>query len=342
MLFAGPRRWLAFVCLGLPALCAFGVTSYAWYHGFAVGSAVLHLFDTYPTVKENPSLEDIATHRVTWMGDIENHDLTESSGLAASNLNDDVLWSINDSGSGPEIFALTTEGGHLGTWSIEMDDPIDWEAMDSFILDGIAYLLVADVGDNLRWRSELSMVIVREPELTTKQQVLPVEWAITYRYPDGYRDCEAVAVDEVAGEVLLLTKRHRPGELFSVPLRSNDIVTAVKRAELTDLPLPTEHDEEYFPDIASFRYMPSGMDLAGDRLLITTYKDAFLYRLDALQQPPQKIPLPSIGQREAIAFARGRDNVAYVTRERHEGVADIFRLDFSSSRQRREAVTVGE
>jgi hypothetical protein len=72
------------------------------------------------------------------------------------------------------------------------------------------------------------------------------------------------------------------------------------------------------------------MSLKVNRLLVTTYRDAYLYDYGDVTQEPSRIPLPLVGQREAIAFARDSDSTAYVSRERGSGteVAEIFELNF--------------
>ena len=297
------------------AACAAALLGFAlvgWSNGFAVGSALVHLFETLPTSDQNPKLADIEHHEVSWLGNIENRELAESSGLAASNVEAGVLWSMNDSGSGPEIFAFTTGGAHLGTWTIEMEEPVDWEAMDSFTLDGTPYLLVADVGDNFRWRPTLSFVVVEEPQLSTAGAAIPVAWSASFSYPEGYRDCEAVAVDEAAREVLLVSKRRHPSEVYTLPLRPEGHVTARKIAALTHLPRPTALDLEEDPHGGIYRHMPSGMDLDGDKLIITTNQHAYLYDRRDLTRAPLRVQLPSVGQREAIAFSHHEPDVAFM------------------------------
>ena len=58
-------------------------------------------------------------YEVIWKGDIESGELRESSGLAYSTRSESLLWSINDSGSGAEIFALSEKGSHLGKWELK-------------------------------------------------------------------------------------------------------------------------------------------------------------------------------------------------------------------------------
>ena len=90
-----------------------------------------------------------------------------------------LLWSINDSGDGPNVFAMNTKGEALGRWQVDTATPTDWEAMDSFVLEGEKYLLIADVGDNFARRDMVSLVVVKEPRLNDQEAVL-------YRWNGAY------------------------------------------------------------------------------------------------------------------------------------------------------------
>ena len=280
---------------------------------------------------EEPS--QIPWSQALWLGDIEDPRLNESSGLAASNYATDVLWSINDSGDGPNIFALSTAGEALGRWQIDVDKPIDWEAMDAFSLNGKGYLLIADVGDNFARRQSVSFLVVEEPKLEVDQErPLPVAWQVEFSYPNGPKDSEAVAVDAAAGRVLILSKRTFPNELYAVPLRVTEStkIVAEKIANLHPLPRNVPGNEALYGRAAPYQGMPTGMSLKGERLLVTTYRDAYLYDYGDVTQEPSRIPLPLAGQREAIAFARDSDSTAYVSSERKNTteIAEIFELNF--------------
>ncbi|MFQ3363815.1 MAG: hypothetical protein ACI883_000784 [Candidatus Azotimanducaceae bacterium] len=276
------------------------------------------------------------TSQTYWMGDIQDKELSESSGLASSNLSDNVLWSFNDSGDSARIFALSTTGVALGQWQINIPNPTDWEAMDSFVIGGKAYLLLADTGDNLRWRPFVSVLVVAEPEIDSNNQI-PLEpiWQKSFRYPDGPRDVEAVAVDTLRGEILLLSKRNVPNELYRIDLEqiktSADLeLIAEKVADIYSIPRLNQGEESLFADAAPHMGKPTGMSISANHLLVTTLKDAYLLNRADLTQPAIAIHLPYIGQREAITFARNANNSAYISRERHNGkeIADIFRVDF--------------
>ena len=138
---------------------------YGWSKGYSVSSAISYLIQVDEVVENNPNVEEISWSRVSWAGGIQNKRLTESSGLASSNRYDQVLWSMNDSGNAPELFALNTQGDDLGNWSLEETVQSDWEALSDFVLDEQPYLLIADVGDNFRWKPVHSLIVVKEPDV---------------------------------------------------------------------------------------------------------------------------------------------------------------------------------
>ncbi|MDC0214120.1 hypothetical protein OAL14_04850 [Gammaproteobacteria bacterium] len=315
--------------LVLAAVALFGL--YGWSKGYSVANAVSVIFSADPPPDSNPVVEKITGSRISWNGDIQNKNLSESSGLASSNRYDDLLWSMNDSGNASEIFAMTGTGADLGSWSISTETITDWEAMSSFVKDDEAYLLIADVGDNFRWRSRLSLVIVKEPDpADITEAELAIEWKVEFSYPEGvFRDCEAVAVDIGNERVILITKRVYPPEVYELPLLSKEFVIAKKIAELPYLPKATFSDIEEEPGVGQYRRMVTGMDIRDHQLLLTTYQDVYLFDLRRLEAPPLMVPMPLVGQRESISFDRNTSATAYVTRERSggTGVADVFKIE---------------
>src|SRR3546814_483495 len=149
--------------------------------------------------------------------------LDEISGLAASQAHEGVLWMLDDGGNDPQLFAISTRGGLQATFQVAGVAKTDWEDIAAFELDGRRYLLVADTGDNGGLRRSLQLHVIEEPaSLDEVAQHAPLEpaWSIAFRWPDGARDCEAVAVDARRGEVLLISKKRTPPELFA--LRSEE------------------------------------------------------------------------------------------------------------------------
>ena len=291
-------------------------------------------------------LERAAT--VQWMGQIESRRLDESSGLAASQRYEDILWSMNDSGSEAELFALTIRGEHVGRWSIDLPKPTDWEAMDSFQWRGKNYLLVADIGDNFAMRGSVSYTILEEPDARSLADDTILRPLISqhFVYPKGPRDSEAIAVNPARGEILVLSKRTKPPELYRLPLSlfpakepqeqtdAGEPITASYVTSLQGFAAPSRAEVDLYGGIWKYLAMPTGMSIADDRLLVTTLEHGYLFDLNNLVSPPYRVMLPFAGQREAIAFAKDRSDQAYVSHERKHGLrsADIYRVDIAPLR----------
>lgn len=291
-------------------------------------------------------LERAAT--VQWMGQIESRRLDESSGLAASQRYEDILWSMNDSGSEAELFALTIRGEHVGRWSIDLPKPTDWEAMDSFQWRGKNYLLVADIGDNFAMRGSVSYTILEEPDARSLADDTILRPLISqhFVYPKGPRDSEAIAVNPARGEILVLSKRTKPPELYRLPLslfaanetqvrtNADEPITASYVTSLQGFAAPSRAEVDLYGGIWKYLAMPTGMSIADNSLFVTTPEHGYLFDLNNLVSPPYRVMLPFAGQREAIAFAKDRSDQAYVSHERKHGLrsADIYRVDIAPLR----------
>lgn len=160
-------------------------------------------------------------------------DLQESSGLAASARVPGLLWTMNDSGNEPELFALAADDGRvLGRVRVPGARNVDWEALALGPCGGgpnaapADCLYVGDVGDNAAGgggtgagRSRVTLYRVPEPlgvaagplpargareALGLPASTGPVE-ALDVRYADGPRDVEAMAVLP-NGDTWLITK----------------------------------------------------------------------------------------------------------------------------------------
>src|SRR5262245_52674772 len=98
---------------------------------------------------------------------LENQDIKESSGIAASRRNADIFWTHNDSGDGPFIYAFDRQGKHRGVWRVAGAKAIDWEdmAVGPGPRRGQSYLYLGDIGDNSRKRDQITVYRVAEPGL---------------------------------------------------------------------------------------------------------------------------------------------------------------------------------
>jgi hypothetical protein len=145
-------------------------------------------------------------------GQVQSTALTETSGIAASRTNDGVLWAHNDSGDTARVFAMTTAGQHLGSFTLTGASAVDWEdmAIGPGPQPGQSYLYTADIGDNARIRDSVVVYRVREPVVDAQapggEQALGGVETIGLQYPDGAHDAEALAVDPETGDIVIVTK----------------------------------------------------------------------------------------------------------------------------------------
>jgi hypothetical protein len=240
--------------------------------------------------------------------------LDELSGLAHSRRRGGLLWGINDSGNPAHLVAISTEARHVATLRVSGVGNIDWEDLDSFTLDGKHYLMIADTGDNGGVRDVLNLHFIEEPaELRDGMAVVP-SWTVRFRWPDGARDCEATAVDPARGEVLLVSKKRVPPELFRVPIRpANDAVqTAEPIGLLRGIAQPDAEQMRTNPVYGRYRSQISAADLSADgrTLAVMNYHAVYFYArrpgagwADALAKPQRVLPFPWLPQAEALAFS---------------------------------------
>lgn len=239
--------------------------------------------------------------------------LDEISGLAASRTHADTLWVLNDGGNAATLYAIGNRGGLQATIHIVGVANTDWEDLAAFDLDGRHYLLIADTGDNGGLRKTLQLHVVEEPR-TLEDGTLRPAWSIVFRWPDGARDCEAVAVDAVRGEVLLISKKRDPPELFVLPLHpgGDALQIARKLGTLARVPRPDPEELAANPRLARIRSQVTAADLApdGHAIAVLTYRDVLVYPRHGkeswartLAGPPQVHTLPWLPQAEALGWS---------------------------------------
>ena len=155
------------------------------------------------------------------VGTLDANPIAEASGLVASQRNADVLWTHNDSGDSPRIFALNTQGEFLGSFSLAGATALDYEdiAIGPGPQQGISYLYVGDIGDNFAIRSAgIQAYRVAEPTVSStggdQSTALNGVDTITLVYPDGPRDAETLLVDPISGDLYVVTKRDPQNHVY--------------------------------------------------------------------------------------------------------------------------------
>lgn len=220
-------------------------------------------------------------------GTLAADELTETSGIAASRVSDGVLWAHNDSGDDARLYAITTDGSLLGSFSLGLGLAFDWEdvAIGPGPSDGRSYLYVGDIGDNFGIRDGIITVyLVPEPAPSGSAAV-----AATYELgtADGPHDFEALFIAD--GDIYVATK---------------EATTRVYRGDVEagTLELVAELD---------LGATVTGADVSWDGSLIAFrgYEHLWLWRRDpgetvaeTLRSEPCEVESPDEEQGEAVAF----------------------------------------
>jgi hypothetical protein len=273
--------------------------------------------------------------RAEYAGAFTDPDLDEVSGLAASRAHEGIYWAHNDGNNAARLVAIRADGSRVATLPVAGAENVDWEDIDSFDLDGKHYLMVADTGDNGGLRKTLNLLVFEEPGRLRDGETLRPAWTISFRWPDGARDCEASVVDAASGEVLLISKKRVPPEMFSVPLRpAAGLQTARLVATLPGIAQPREADLRRNPVYGRYRSQITGADLSpnGRVLAVLNYHSVYLYVrtpgqgwADALRNPPGQLNFPWLPQAEGIAFSPTGDSLLLGSEQRPAPLL-IFRV----------------
>ncbi len=246
-------------------------------------------------------------------GLITSKDLDEVSGFAASHAHQDVLWATNDSDNAARLYAVSLRGRMLAHYDVEGATNIDWEDLASFDLDGKHYLLVADTGDNGGLRKSITLHVFEEPADLEGGTLRPA-WTIRARWPDGPRDCEAVAVDASAGKILLVSKKRMPPELFVLPLADphGDWREPRRIGRLSGVPAADPDLKRGDPVMAKLFTQVTAADVSpdGNTLAVLTYGSVLFYRREAgedwataVARAPEAHDVPLIPQAEALTWS---------------------------------------
>lgn len=249
-------------------------------------------------------------------GEIKSKQLKEISGMAFSGQNGSCLWVINDSGSKPEVHALTWQGKRIGSLFVNGVKNRDWEDLALFELDEYPFLAIGEIGDNRSVYPFYQIIFIAEPHLSVfdnseKSAVTPYH-ILTFMYEDGPRDCESMAVDEKNQTIYLLSKRTIPPVLYQLPLdlTTDSLIVARRVTTVTTIPKPTLEDLGEDPKQGRYCAQPTSMDINQNQLVVLTYKRVFIYEKEnsrncgeALNQLPLVFQFPHLKQAESVCIS---------------------------------------
>jgi hypothetical protein len=227
----------------------------------------------------------------------------ESSGLARSTYARDVLWTHNDSGDGPRVFAIGSDGRTKAVVRLAGADARDWED----IATGPGHSIwVGDIGDNATRRTSISVYRFVEPTALHNTTVPDRKYNLVY--PDGRHNAEGLMVNPGTGRVYVVTKATYGGGVYAAPKTLS--TTSLNR--LTKVaPAPAE--------VTAAAFSPNGSGFT-----LCNYGTAFVYpRLGAA---PVRIAKPPLRQGESIEYGRGGQTLFMGSEGWH---SPVYRLQMS-------------
>ena len=138
------------------------------------------------------------------IGQMDDKDMEEASGVAYSRIQAGVLYTINDHGGANSVIAFGESGDKMTDIILEGIENEDWEDIATTVTDGVSYILVSDTGDNDHERDPLAILRFREPDLSSGDEVTIARAdteVLEVRYDEFNYDCEAL------GEYIMTTIR---------------------------------------------------------------------------------------------------------------------------------------
>lgn len=236
-------------------------------------------------------------------------DLVENSAAVMSRQFSGVLYTVNDSGNEPLLYALDTLGNDRGAWHVAGAANVDWEAASIGPCRDDPRprcLYIGDVGDNEGFHS--SHVIYRVTEPQPRDSVftgaLPPD-SVVYSYPGIRPDVEAMYVAP-NGDTFLITKRPmrarrrglRPALVFRIPAaawsgQDKIVVDLVDSVSIVpgSQPLRTITDASLSAD--------------GKHLAVRTYGELYVYATDSATGRVLHSAAPSVCDVTSLAERQG-------------------------------------
>ncbi len=166
----------------------------------------------------------------------------ELSGLVRSRTQADLLWSHDDSGAGPVLYGLRRDGRVATRPTVTGAEATDWEDIAAGPgPGGDALLYVGDIGDNAARRSSIDVYRVPEPAVGAAATAPAAR--LRLRYPDGPHDAEALLVDPLRGDLVIVTKVIGVARAYRASARRPaGSLTTLRKGPPIDLTLVTAGD----------------------------------------------------------------------------------------------------
>jgi hypothetical protein len=237
------------------------------------------------------------------VGTVRSDRFHEISGIASSRRAARLLWVTEDSGNGPFLSAISTEGRLRAHMRVRRAENRDWEDMAR----AGGRIWIGDIGDNATQRPYVTLYWVGEPRL--RRSAVRARSA-TMIYPNRVaHNAEAMIVDGRRDQLFILSKDSERSDVFRADLshlRSGD---HLRLRRIGRLP---------------FSYVTAA-DLSGRGIIVKGYSSGYFFPwthsrrvTHALRQRPCPAP---VGGGESIAFGRSADGYYTIPEGTHPRIS---------------------
>lgn len=250
------------------------------------------------------------------MGQIDNEEIHEASGLVVYRGHPNSLWTHNDSGGEARIFLIRKNGNFRAEYHLQGATNRDWEdiAVGPGPQPDSTYLYVGDIGDNYTLYPDYVIYRFRQPKIPTgpaKGQSKTVTGVdkLRFVYPDGSHNAETLFIDPSTRDLYIVTKRDRQDRVYRYPYPQSTTKTDTV---------------EFVCTLPFGRFTGGEMSADGQRLLLKTLPRIFSWQRKPgqsisemlSQEPREVVPYGTGPQEEALAIGP-KGNGYYTLSESH-------------------------
>lgn len=256
-------------------------------------------------------------HQIVLSGTLQDKEMNEISGIAASGTAKDIYYVHNDSGDTSRFFAISPEGKLLSTIYYKGDPAAQqgvFDCEDIAVGPGPgarkSYVYIADIGDNAANRKYTTIYrIAEQSSLLKGGNVNATATPLHLKYPDGPKDAEAMMIDPLQKLIYIISKRSDTVKVYTAPLafKTNDTVTMTYRTKL------------FFKGFKPFKWITAAdISKDGKQVLVKSYEKIYYWKREGtepiwetLQRKPHEPNYQQEKQGEAIGFTA--DGKGYYT-----------------------------
>lgn len=236
-------------------------------------------------------------------GEINDTNLREASGITASRTYKKLYWTHNDGGNPNDIFLIDEQGHEKAIVTLKGCENRDWEdiATGPGPEKNEHYLYISETGDNHFKYNTYCLYRLKEPKIKPEQnkviKTVATADKITFVYPDGPHNAEALIIDPATKDIYIITKSKLKAEAFVYQMGYSQAIadSIITLRKIGVLPIIKVTSATISPD--------------GNEILVKNIEHVFYWKRKpgatiaaTLTQTPRLLPYKPEPQGEAICF----------------------------------------